>query len=127
MWIVETCSPIEIQRSIHSCLKSNGAWLSPVRALGSGPRGRRFKSARPDSIQHFPAAAHDIHGNHRSHPAEKTQWMGVHSPLFIELIGHSRLVKMMLAERTFECEEYHTALGRREDYEYLGGVSELVE
>ena len=27
-----------------------GAWLSPARALGSGPRGRRFKSARPDLI-----------------------------------------------------------------------------
>jgi hypothetical protein len=26
----------------------NGAWLSLARALGSGPRGRRFKSCRPD-------------------------------------------------------------------------------
>ena len=26
----------------------DGAWLSPARALGSGPRGQRFKSARPD-------------------------------------------------------------------------------
>ena len=26
----------------------DGAWLSPARARGSGPRGRRFKSARPD-------------------------------------------------------------------------------
>ncbi len=25
-----------------------GAWLSPVRALGSGPRGREFESPRPD-------------------------------------------------------------------------------
>jgi hypothetical protein len=25
-----------------------GAWLSPARALGSGPRGRWFKSSRPD-------------------------------------------------------------------------------
>lgn len=26
----------------------SGAWLSLARALGSGPRGRRFKSCRPD-------------------------------------------------------------------------------
>ena len=26
----------------------HGAWLSPVRALGSGPRGRGFESHRPD-------------------------------------------------------------------------------
>src|SRR5215475_1373275 len=25
-----------------------GAWLSLARALGSGPRGRRFESSRPD-------------------------------------------------------------------------------
>ena len=25
-----------------------GAWLSPARALGSGPRGREFESPRPD-------------------------------------------------------------------------------
>ena len=27
-----------------------GAWLSPVRALGSGPRSRWFKSTRPDYV-----------------------------------------------------------------------------
>jgi acylphosphatase len=27
-----------------------GAWLSLARALGSGPRGRRFKSSRPDHL-----------------------------------------------------------------------------
>ncbi len=26
-----------------------GAWLSPVRALGLGPRGREFESHRPDT------------------------------------------------------------------------------
>ncbi len=28
----------------------NGAWLSLARALGSGPRGRQFKSVRPDQF-----------------------------------------------------------------------------
>ena len=28
-----------------------GAWLSLARALGSGPRGRQFKSVRPDHYQ----------------------------------------------------------------------------
>jgi hypothetical protein len=33
-----------------ACLKACriGAWLSPARALGSGPRGREFESPRPD-------------------------------------------------------------------------------
>ena len=32
----------------HGAKKINGAWLSLARALGSGPRGRAFKSHRPD-------------------------------------------------------------------------------
>ncbi len=28
--------------------RKNGAWRSPVSALGWGPRGRRFESSRPD-------------------------------------------------------------------------------
>ena len=29
-----------------------GAWLSPARALGSGPRGRWFESSRPDKMEY---------------------------------------------------------------------------
>ena len=31
--------------------RNYGAWLSPVRAPGSGPGGRRFKSSRPDKVK----------------------------------------------------------------------------
>ncbi len=33
---------------------ANGAWLSLARARGSGPRGRRFESSRPDQLHRYP-------------------------------------------------------------------------
>ena len=41
-------SYIEAPRSQSNTTKY-GAWLSPARALGSGPRGREFESPRPDN------------------------------------------------------------------------------
>ena len=39
---------------IHSIgLVMFGAWLSPVRAPGSGPGGRRFESSRPDKMSFY--------------------------------------------------------------------------
>ncbi len=41
-------SYIDAPRNQNSITKY-GAWLSPARALGSGPRGREFESPRPDN------------------------------------------------------------------------------
>ncbi len=41
-------SYIELPQSQNNTTKY-GAWLSPARALGSGPRGREFESPRPDN------------------------------------------------------------------------------
>src|SRR6266480_2493816 len=38
-----------LSRHIESCLLLRGV-AQPGRALGSGPRGRRFESSRPDQI-----------------------------------------------------------------------------
>ena len=38
-------------RGINPDVIPTGAWLSLARALGSGPRGRRFESSRPDHLR----------------------------------------------------------------------------
>ncbi len=38
------------EHKIFSEQEGIGAWLSLVRALGSGPRSRWFKSSRPDLV-----------------------------------------------------------------------------
>ena len=42
-------------------MKIYGAWLSLARALGLGPRGRQFKSVRPDHISRSTVTAQLIH------------------------------------------------------------------
>jgi hypothetical protein len=40
-------------------LERLGAWLSLARALGSGPRGRWFKSSRPDFVKPVVTTSYD--------------------------------------------------------------------
>ena len=70
-------------RGIKPASYPTGAWLSLARALGSGPRGRRFESSRPDQIRFnnlsavlralrgpsfFPAFRGEAGGNRRQLP-----------------------------------------------------------
>ena len=43
--VVHLCGNV---KALVLCIGEFGAWLSPVRALGLGPRGRGFESLRPD-------------------------------------------------------------------------------
>ena len=49
------------ERGMSYIISAHGAWLSPVRALGLGPRGRGFESHRPDR---------DVHDIYSSEPED---------------------------------------------------------
>jgi hypothetical protein len=46
--ILLECAPSCAGQFASTGAENHGAWLSLARALGSGPRGRWFKSSRPD-------------------------------------------------------------------------------
>jgi hypothetical protein len=52
--ILLECAPFYAARPLRTGVAANGAWLSLARALGSGPRGRWFKSSRPDFFGNEP-------------------------------------------------------------------------